>query len=953
MSIGRDEVLHVAKLAELAVRDEDLRPAGRRSSTGSWTTWRSSTRCPATGRPSRSCRDRAPSRCARTCPDPVPLARPPAEIAPEFADGFFLVPRHRRDGGSVSAAAVGARRPAQRLAEADAAGLNATLHWSQDAARRRGGAGGRDGRPGPLAGMPIAIKDNIVTIEQPTTCGSRILEGYLSPYNATVVDRLRAAGRADRGQDQPGRVRHGLLHRALGLRPGAASARSRPGAGRLVRRLRRAGGGRRRAGRARLRDRRLGPPAGELLRSRRREADATARVSRYGLVAFGSSLDCISVFGRTVDDAARVLSVIERPRSARRDHAWIARRCRCPRRSARSSRASRSACPGVLPGRSRTPGWRAALRRATEPMPRARRDRSARSRCRTPPYAVPTYYIVAPAEAAANLARYDGVRYGPGGSGPSGDIRALYRATRGEGFGAEVRRRILVGTYVLSAGYYDAYYGKAQQVRALIAEDFQRVFASRHRPAPHADHADPGVQGGREDRGPGRHVPGRHLRLRRSSLAGLPAMSLPVGRSEGLPIGAQLIAPSLRGGADARRGRGARASHRADGGGALMTWETVIGLEVHVQLRTRTKMFCGCRTTFGDPPNTNVCPVCLGLPGALPVPNARGDPAGGARRRSHWAAPCIATSVFARKNYFYPDLPKGYQISQFDRPLATGGRVAFDVARARPRSQVGITRLHVEEDAGKLLHDRFPGKTAVDLNRAGIPLAEIVSEPDLRSPAEARAYLTTLRQILVYAGVSECSMEKGSLRVDANLSIRRPGADAPRHQDRGEEHELASPTSSGRWRPSAPGRSRCWKRGSGCEQVTLLFNAATGQVKPTRSKEESHDYRYFPDPDLPPLVLAAGVDRRAARRAARAARGAARPGSRARSACPPYDARVITSEAGAGRLLRDGRGAGAEPKTAANWVMSDVMTTYNETGGFPGPARAPGGAGRRWCGTRS
>ena len=204
-----------------------------------------------------------------------------------------------------------------------------------------------------------------------------------------------------------------------------------------------------------------------------------------------------------------------------------------------------------------------------------------------------------------------------------------------------------------------------------------------------------------------------------------------------------------------------------------MSWETVIGLEVHVQLRTRTKMFCGCRTSFGDPPNTNVCPVCLGLPGALPVPNAEAVRLGAT---AALALGCTIhhTSVFARKNYFYPDLPKGYQISQFDQPLATGGRVTFE-SPDRGRVQAGITRLHLEEDAGKLVHDRFPGKTAVDLNRAGVPLAEIVSEPDLRSPAEARAYLTTLRQILIYAGASECSMEQGSLRVDANISIRRPG----------------------------------------------------------------------------------------------------------------------------------------------------------------------------------
>src|SRR5437867_6832246 len=195
-------------------------------------------------------------------------------------------------------------------------------------------------------------------------------------------------------------------------------------------------------------------------------------------------------------------------------------------------------------------------------------------------------------------------------------------------------------------------------------------------------------------------------------------------------------------------------------------FEMVVGLEVHVQLKTRTKAFCRCSTDFGAPPNSNVCPVCLALPGALPVLNER---AVELALRAAVALDCLVhpVSIFARKNYFYPDLPKGYQISQYDRPLSTGGSVALESAERGPIS-VTIERLHVEEDAGKSLHDRIPGKTAVDLNRAGVPLAEIVGGPDLRSPAEARAYLTTLRQLLIYAEVSECSMEKGSLRVDAN-----------------------------------------------------------------------------------------------------------------------------------------------------------------------------------------
>jgi aspartyl-tRNA(Asn)/glutamyl-tRNA(Gln) amidotransferase subunit B len=365
-----------------------------------------------------------------------------------------------------------------------------------------------------------------------------------------------------------------------------------------------------------------------------------------------------------------------------------------------------------------------------------------------------------------------------------------------------------------------------------------------------------------------------------------------------------------------------------------MAWETVIGLEVHVQLRTRTKMFCGDRTTFGDPPNTNVCPVCLGLPGALPVPNAE---AIRLASRAAMALGCTVheTSVFARKNYFYPDLPKGYQISQFDRPLATGGSVSFD-SPDRGRIRVGITRLHVEEDAGKLLHDRFPGKTAVDLNRAGVPLAEIVSEPDLRSPAEARAYLTTLRQILVYAGASDCSMEQGSLRVDANISIRPAGV-----AKLGTKTEVKNMNSFANVeRALEAERARqvaLVESGRRVEQVTLLFNAATGQVKPTRSKEESHDYRYFPDPDLPPLVLTPGwiAEQRAALPELPDAK---RERLERAYGLSLYDARVITGEAELARYFEAVVEAGADPKTAANWVMGDVRTSYNESGTLPVPA---------------
>src|SRR5467141_2849076 len=281
-------------------------------------------------------------------------------------------------------------------------------------------------------------------------------------------------------------------------------------------------------------------------------------------------------------------------------------------------------------------------------------------------------------------------------------------------------------------------------------------------------------------------------------------------------------------------------------------WETIIGLETHVQLRTRSKMFCGCSTAFGAPPNTQVCPACLGLPGALPAANGA---AIGLAVRGALALGCTVhpKSVFARKNYFYPDLPKGYQISQFDQPLATHGTLSF-LSPERGVVHATIVRLHIEEDAGKSIHDRFPKATAVDLNRAGVPLVEIVGGPDLRSPAEARAYLQTLKQLLEYIGISDCDMEKGSLRVDANVSVRREGVTAL--STRTEVKNINSfafvekALSVERDRQIALVES-----GGSVTQQTMLYDSRENTVRPQRSKEESHDYRYFPDPDLPALVL--------------------------------------------------------------------------------------------------
>ncbi len=362
----------------------------------------------------------------------------------------------------------------------------------------------------------------------------------------------------------------------------------------------------------------------------------------------------------------------------------------------------------------------------------------------------------------------------------------------------------------------------------------------------------------------------------------------------------------------------------------LSKYEPVIGLEVHVQLLTRTKAFCACENRFGAAPNTLVCPVCLGLPGALPVLNARAvEFAALAAMAVH--AEVRETSVFARKNYFYPDLPKGYQISQFDKPLAEHGWL--EIASSAGVKRIGITRLHMEEDAGKSLHDGVHDSalsTSVDLNRCGTPLIEIVSEPDIRTPDEAYEFLTKLKEILLYTGVSDCNMEEGSLRCDANVSVR------PRGQERfGTKAEVKN-VNSFRYIRAALAyeierQVELIESGERVVQETRLWNAAEGRTYSMRSKEQAHDYRYFPEPDLPTLVVDAGQQQRI-----RAAMPELPEARRARMVSEygiaEQDAHTLTATRAFADSFEAAAKAAKNPRRVANLVQSELTSRLKARG---------------------
>jgi aspartyl-tRNA(Asn)/glutamyl-tRNA(Gln) amidotransferase subunit B len=352
-------------------------------------------------------------------------------------------------------------------------------------------------------------------------------------------------------------------------------------------------------------------------------------------------------------------------------------------------------------------------------------------------------------------------------------------------------------------------------------------------------------------------------------------------------------------------------------------YEVVIGLETHAQLSTASKIFSGASTRFGAAPNTQASAVDLALPGTLPVAN-RGAVARAIRFGLAVGATIAPHSIFARKNYFYPDLPKGYQISQYEIPVVQGGEVQF-VLDASPRS-VCLTRAHLEEDAGKSLHEDFHGLTGIDLNRAGTPLLEIVSEPDMRSSAEAVAYAKALHALVTWLGICDGNMQEGSFRCDANVSVRKPGAPL------GTRREIKN-LNSFRFLQQAIDFEIQWQieqleDGLAIRQATVLFDPASGETRAMRSKEDAHDYRYFPDPDLPPLQIAPEWIERERAAMPELPRLMAERFERD-DGLTPYDAAMVTQSLAFARYYEALKAAGAAPKPAANWLMGEIARRLN------------------------
>ena len=600
-------------------------------------------------------------------------------------------------------------------------------------------------------------------------------------------------------------------------------------------------------------------------------------------------------------------------------------------------------------------------------------------------YALAAYYLILPAEASSNLAKFDGVRFGLRVERET--IERTMAATRAAGFGDEVKRRVILGTYALSAGYYDAYYGSAQRVRTLIQRDFNAAFEQADVLVSPTTPTTPFKLGERIDDPLAMYL--NDVATIPANLAGIPGMSLARGpRARGRaagwlpdsgsrPRGRAAVSRwrRRRGAADAQLGRPLdRAGPRAGGvkvseltySDAVRDFDPVFGIEVHVELNTRTKMFCGCLNEFGGEPNTHVCPVCLGLPGSMPVTNGK---AVESAIRLGLALGCEIreSSRFARKNYFYPDLSKDYQISQYDEPTCFEGSVDV-VLDDGTVVTIAIERAHMEEDAGKNTHVGGSGGiqgadySLVDYNRGGVPLVEIVTKTiegmGDRTAEVARAYVATIRDIVRGLGISDGRMEQGSLRADVNLSLRPKAADGEDQSavpfgKRSETKNVNSLRAVERSiHHEAARQAELLLAGKPVVQETRHWHEDTNSTTPGRSKEEAEDYRYFPEPDLLPVEPSrAWVEQLRATIPEHPAKLRAR--LREEWGYSELEMRDVIA-ADALTLIADTVAAGASPQAARKWWMGELARTANEREvTHPGPARHArghrGAAGPRRC----
>ena len=818
------------------------------------------------------------------------------------------------DALSLTAAAAAARIRAGELdaaelwhgyrARAAADELNAFTWVAGD-----GGAPAAD-PASPLAGVPVAVKDLFCTAGVPSQAGSRILEGYRPPYTATSIARLAGAGAPLLGKTNQDEFAMGSSteNSAYGPTLNPWDTGRVPGG---------SSGGSAAAVAAGSAPWAIGTDTGGSIRQPAALCGIVGlkptygAVSRYGMIAFASSLDQAGTFTRDVTDAALLFGAMAGKDPCDSTSVGLPGPIEPPART--DLRGIRLGVPEELSGEGIEAGVLAAFRQTLDV---ARELGATVETLRLPhsPHALSAYYLIAPAEASSNLARYDGVRYGFRAEGVR-DLLQMYTETREQGFGPEVKRRIMLGTYALVLGLLrrllrpgpaGAHADQPRLRRGLGAGRLRR----------HPDGADRRLRARREDGRPAGHVPQRRVhgadvaRRHPGHLDPQRAERRAAGRLPARRPGVQRERAARR---RARARAGDRLHRRTMDAGRMTEYEPVIGLEIHVQLDTRTKMFCGCGLSFGEPPNTRTCPVCLGLPGTLPVVNAQAV---------HFAlmmglalgCEIAPRSIFHRKNYFYPDQAKNYQISQYDIPICLGGHLG----------DVRLHRIHLEEDAAKLVHvgesGRIHGADAsiVDYNRGGTPLCEIVTEPDLHSAEQARDWLNLLRVTLRQLGVSDVNMEEGSLRCDANVSVRPVGT-----TELGTKTELKNMNSF-----------RFLERGVNAEierqvalleagepvvQETLHFDPASGRLSSLRSKEEAHDYRYFPEPDLVPLVpteemLAAA---RAALPELPAERAARYAGDWGLAEDP---ARLLAYEPQWGDYFETVATAGDDGKAAANWV---------------------------------